>query len=82
MIDYFFLQNLSWLTTWIYNLLGPEEGVWFIDLKTGTGSVGKGDAPNSADATLTMHSKDFADMFAGICYKLKLLTGVLIKANF
>lgn len=40
--------------------------MWFIDLKTGTGQVGKGEAPNSADATLTMHSKDFADMFAGM----------------
>jgi len=60
---------------------GPEEGVWFIDLKTGTGKVGKGDAPTSADATLTMHSKDFADMFAGMYQNIQnIKTGCTNKS--
>jgi hypothetical protein len=42
-----------------------------LDLKTGTGAVGKGEPPSGADATLTMHSKDFADMFAGLFKKFK-----------
>lgn len=57
-------KNLNW--SMMDCFLGPEEGKWYLDLKTGTGCVGKGDAPNSADATLTMHCKDFADMFAGM----------------
>ncbi|XP_059468818.1 hydroxysteroid dehydrogenase-like protein 2 [Neocloeon triangulifer] len=48
-----------------FNVSGSEEGKWFLDLKTGKGSTGKGDAPSAADATLSMDSRHFADMFAG-----------------
>ncbi|XP_065350355.1 hydroxysteroid dehydrogenase-like protein 2 [Cloeon dipterum] len=47
-----------------FNVSGTEEGQWFLDLKTGKGSVGQGPSTN-ADATLSMNSKHFADMFAG-----------------
>jgi hypothetical protein len=44
---------------------GSESGDWYIDLKTGKGSTGQGKPPTAADATLTMDSKDFFDMFSG-----------------
>lgn len=48
-----------------FNVKGEEAGVWFADLKNGTGKVGKGKPPVDADATLTMDSKHFFDMFSG-----------------
>lgn len=48
-----------------FNVKGDEAGLWFADLKNGTGKVGKGKAPTNVDATLTMDSKHFFDMFAG-----------------
>ncbi|XP_058463441.1 hydroxysteroid dehydrogenase-like protein 2 isoform X2 [Malaya genurostris] len=48
-----------------FNVKGEEAGVWFADLKNGTGKVGKGKPPIDADATLTMDSKHFFDMFSG-----------------
>lgn len=48
-----------------FNVKGEEAGVWFADLKNATGSVGKGEPPVKADATLTMDSKHFFDMFSG-----------------
>lgn len=44
---------------------GEEEGTWHLNLKTGSGSCGKGDGGVPADATLTMDSKHFFDMFTG-----------------
>lgn len=37
----------------------------YIDLKTGSGICGKGEPPQTADATLTMDGKNFFDMFSG-----------------
>lgn len=48
-----------------FNVKGDEAGVWFCDLKNGTGAVGKGEPKVSPDATLTMTDKNFFDMFAG-----------------
>lgn len=48
-----------------FNLKGGEAGTWFLDLKNGSGKVGKGEPSSPADATLTMDSKHFEDMFAG-----------------
>ncbi|XP_053692495.1 hydroxysteroid dehydrogenase-like protein 2 [Sabethes cyaneus] len=48
-----------------FNVKGEEAGIWFADLKNGTGKVGKGKPPVDADATLTMDSKHFFDMFSG-----------------
>lgn len=47
-------------------LSGKEEGIWHIDLKNGEGSCGQGEPKHPADATLTMDSTNFADMFSGI----------------
>lgn len=48
-----------------FNVKGEEEGTWFLDLKSGSGRCGRGDGGVQADATLTMDSKNFFDMFAG-----------------
>ncbi|XP_026499014.1 hydroxysteroid dehydrogenase-like protein 2 isoform X2 [Vanessa tameamea] len=48
-----------------FNVKGKEEGVWHLDLKNGDGSCGQGEPKNPPDATLTMDSNNFADMFAG-----------------
>uniref|UniRef100_A0A2M4AFQ2 Hydroxysteroid dehydrogenase-like protein 2 n=1 Tax=Anopheles triannulatus TaxID=58253 RepID=A0A2M4AFQ2_9DIPT len=48
-----------------FKVKGNEAGTWFADLKTGTGKVGKGSPPVTADAVLTMDSKHFFDMFTG-----------------
>lgn len=50
--------------------LGKESGMWFIDLKNGKGASGKGESSQPADATLTMDSKNFLDMFSGKCQSL------------
>lgn len=48
-----------------FNVKGKEEGTWHLDLKSGTGKVGQGEPSAPADATLTMDSKHFTDMFEG-----------------
>uniref|UniRef100_A0A182U8T1 Hydroxysteroid dehydrogenase-like protein 2 n=1 Tax=Anopheles melas TaxID=34690 RepID=A0A182U8T1_9DIPT len=48
-----------------FKVKGEESGTWFADLKNGTGKVGKGNPPATADAVLTMDSKHFFDMFTG-----------------
>ena len=49
-----------------FNVTGEEEGQWYLDLKNGGGSCGRGDPPHSpADATFTMKSADFFKMFTG-----------------
>lgn len=48
---------------------GPEESYWFIDLKTGSGNVGKGKVQGtSPDAVLSMKSSDFLNMFSGMFF--------------
>jgi len=48
-----------------FDVKGEEAGIWFLDMKNGKGATGKGSPPVSADATLTMDSKNFFDMFSG-----------------
>ncbi|KAL7727507.1 hypothetical protein ACLKA6_002128 [Drosophila palustris] len=48
-----------------FNINGAEQGTWFLDLKNGTGSCGIGAPPAAPDATLTMNSNNFFDMFSG-----------------
>lgn len=48
-----------------FNISGAEQGTWFLDLKNGSGSCGAGTPPAAPDATLTMNSKNFFDMFSG-----------------
>lgn len=48
-----------------FEVKGAEAGRWFIDMKNPPGKVGKGEPSQKADATLTMDSKDFFDLFSG-----------------
>ncbi|KAH8363404.1 hypothetical protein KR084_009629 [Drosophila pseudotakahashii] len=48
-----------------FNISGAEQGTWFLDLKNGSGSCGSGTPPATPDATLTMNSNNFFDMFSG-----------------
>lgn len=58
-----------------FNVKGKEEGVWHLDLKNGEGACGQGEPKNAPDATLTMDSKNFTEMFAG---KLKPATAFMM----
>ncbi|XP_046439876.1 hydroxysteroid dehydrogenase-like protein 2 isoform X1 [Daphnia pulex] len=48
-----------------FQVKGAEEGQWYLDLKNGSGSSGKGESPSPPDATLIMDSQDFVKMFQG-----------------
>uniref|UniRef100_A0A669EQ26 Hydroxysteroid dehydrogenase-like protein 2 n=1 Tax=Oreochromis niloticus TaxID=8128 RepID=A0A669EQ26_ORENI len=48
-----------------FDLSGDHTGVWFLDLKTGSGSVGQGEPPAKADVVMKMDSSDFSKMFSG-----------------
>ncbi|CAK9811675.1 Hydroxysteroid dehydrogenase-like protein 2 [Anthophora plagiata] len=48
-----------------FNVKGDEAGIWFVDLKNGKGSAGKGEPSHPPDATLTMDSQNFFAMFSG-----------------
>ncbi|CAH1108471.1 unnamed protein product [Psylliodes chrysocephalus] len=48
-----------------FNVTGDESGKWYVDLKNGAGSCGQGECKEKVDATLTMDSKNFFDMFSG-----------------
>ncbi|XP_072227613.1 hydroxysteroid dehydrogenase-like protein 2 [Leuresthes tenuis] len=48
-----------------FDLSGEHAGVWFLDLKSGSGTAGKGEPPVKADVVMTMNSSDFGKMFSG-----------------
>ena len=48
--------------------VGDDYADWYLDLKTGAGSAGKGAPPSPADATLIMDGADFVKMFQGNYY--------------
>lgn len=48
-----------------FDVKGDEAGTWFLNLKEGKGNCGKGDGGVKPDATLTMESNHFFDMFSG-----------------
>ncbi|XP_033738569.1 hydroxysteroid dehydrogenase-like protein 2 [Pecten maximus] len=48
-----------------FNLSGTDESTWFIDLKSGAGSLGPGEPPMGADCTMSMDTADFEKMFGG-----------------
>uniref|UniRef100_A0A8C5G4N5 Hydroxysteroid dehydrogenase-like protein 2 n=1 Tax=Gouania willdenowi TaxID=441366 RepID=A0A8C5G4N5_GOUWI len=52
-------------TKGIYQFNRQHSGVWFMDLKNGAGSVGRGEPNVKADVVMTMDSDDFTKMFAG-----------------
>eukprot|EP00092_Neocalanus_flemingeri_P001764 GFUD01001882.1.p1 GENE.GFUD01001882.1~~GFUD01001882.1.p1 ORF type:complete len:569 (-),score=147.19 GFUD01001882.1:147-1853(-) len=45
--------------------LSDQKTDWYLDMKNGAGSCGKGKSPVESDATLTMTSANFNKMFAG-----------------
>merc|ERR1711915_1061706 len=45
--------------------LSDQKTDWFLDLKNGSGSCGKGKPSADADATFKMNSTNFNKMFAG-----------------
>ncbi|XP_043250089.1 hydroxysteroid dehydrogenase-like protein 2 [Colletes gigas] len=48
-----------------FNVNGDQTDTWYLDLKNGKGSTGKGEPSQPPDATLTMDSKNFFAMFSG-----------------
>uniref|UniRef100_A0A3P8UEP0 Hydroxysteroid dehydrogenase-like protein 2 n=1 Tax=Amphiprion percula TaxID=161767 RepID=A0A3P8UEP0_AMPPE len=48
-----------------FDLSGEHSGVWFLDLKSGSGSAGQGQPPIKPDVVMTMDSSDFSKMFSG-----------------
>ncbi|XP_048758093.2 hydroxysteroid dehydrogenase-like protein 2 isoform X2 [Ostrea edulis] len=48
-----------------FKLTGADEGMWYMDLKSGSGKIGQGEPPNGADCTMTLDSEDFVKMFKG-----------------
>merc|ERR1719422_896134 len=59
-------ENLVKETNSVFSFnVSDQKSDWFLDLKNGAGSCGKGKPPVEADATLTMTSDNFNKMFAG-----------------
>nr|XP_061800822.1 hydroxysteroid dehydrogenase-like protein 2 isoform X2 [Nerophis lumbriciformis] len=48
-----------------FDLSGEHTGVWFLDLKSGSGGVGRGEPRDPPDVVMTMDSEVFGKMFAG-----------------
>jgi len=48
-----------------FDVKGAEEGVYFLDMKSGSGSVGKGTPSNKSDCTISVSGEDFVKLFSG-----------------
>jgi len=49
-----------------FHITGAEKETWYVDMKTGAGTVGKGDPPSGkADVTFTSDNETFMNMFTG-----------------
>ncbi|XP_034939768.1 hydroxysteroid dehydrogenase-like protein 2 [Chelonus insularis] len=48
-----------------FNITGEKPDTWFLDLKSGNGTLEKGTPAQPADAILTMEYNNFFDMFTG-----------------
>ncbi|XP_064625344.1 hydroxysteroid dehydrogenase-like protein 2 [Lineus longissimus] len=49
----------------MFDLKGAEEGIWYMDLKNGSGSVGQEAPSTDADCTMILDSEDFIKLFKG-----------------
>lgn len=58
-----------------FNIVGNEGGIWYLDLKNGEGSYGKGVPNVEPDSTFTMKSENFFEIFSG---KIKPSTAYLM----
>lgn len=63
----FSMQFIYYSQTVLFNInfAGDKAGTWYVDLKNGKGSTGKGEPNQPPDATLTMDSQNFFAMFSG-----------------
>ncbi|GFT67033.1 hydroxysteroid dehydrogenase-like protein 2 [Nephila pilipes] len=53
-------------SVYAFHITGPENEVWFVDMKNGSGAVGKGQPPaGSADVIFTMDLDCFMKLFSG-----------------
>merc|ERR1712241_1029559 len=52
-------------TVYAFDITGNESGKWYLDLKNGAGSCGKGEAATDADCTFKMKDEHFQQMFTG-----------------
>lgn len=48
-----------------FDVKGTDEGVYFLDMKSGNGAVGKGTPPNKSDVTISLSGDDFIKLFNG-----------------
>ncbi len=46
-------------------LAGVEDSLWYLDLKNGNGSVGKGKPDGKPDCKISMDYKSLLDMLSG-----------------
>ena len=51
--------------TFLFLIQGQESSSWYLDLKTGEGSVEPSEANANAEVSLTMKEEDFVSMFSG-----------------
>ena len=51
--------------TFLFLIQGQESSSWYLNLKTGKGSVEPSDAKTNADVTMSMKEEDFVSMFSG-----------------
>lgn len=47
---------------------GVEDGLWYLDLKNGHGSSGKGKPEGKPDCTISMDYKSLLDLISGMFY--------------
>ena len=52
-------------TVYLFKVSGPEGGSWYLDLKNGGGSIGKGKPDEKPDCTLFLDPNMLVDMVAG-----------------
>lgn len=49
----------------IYQFNLSEDGLWYLDLKNGSGDAGQGESPSSPDVTFSLDKDSFIAMFSG-----------------
>jgi len=48
-----------------FDVKGDDGGMYFLDLKNGEGSTGKGESPQKSDVTIAVSQADFVKLFSG-----------------
>ncbi|XP_023344016.1 hydroxysteroid dehydrogenase-like protein 2 [Eurytemora carolleeae] len=74
-VSEYFSEDIVKKTNAVFAFSIPDDNSeWYIDLKNGAGSYGKGQPASAADVTFTLKSADFGKMFSG---KLKPTTAFM-----